>query len=98
MPDDGATSRHDASDAPPHSEPHPEGTAKPTGPDALADALERVAEAREYFAHLLAVEIERIKLRFRRAATWAVVGITALVLLLAILIAAAGLLLEGLAE
>jgi hypothetical protein len=98
MPDDGATSPYDASDAPPQSEPHTDGSAKPTGPDALADALERVAEAREYFAHLLAAEIERLKLRFRRAASWAVVGLTAVVLLLAILIAAAGLLLEGLAE
>jgi hypothetical protein len=94
MPDDGAKS--DAPGASSGSEQaHDQ---QPTGPDALADALHRVAEAREYFAHLLAAEIEKLKLRFRHAAMWAVVGITALVLLLAILVAAAGLLLTGLAE
>jgi hypothetical protein len=98
MPRDGATSPHDASHASSQPEPDETHRTEPTGPDALADAVERLGEAREYFAHLLAVEIERFKLRLRRAAIWAVVGLTALVLLLAVLVAAAGLLLTGLAQ
>jgi hypothetical protein len=89
MADDGANSEHDPADA---------SSARPTGPDALQEALHRVGEAREYFTHLVAAEIERVKLRLRTAAAWAVVAITALVLLLAVLVAAAGLLLLGLAE
>jgi hypothetical protein len=98
MPDDGATSGHDASEPSSQSEPHQHGHKEPTGPDALAEALRRLAEAREYFAHLVAAEVESFKLRLRRAAMWAVIGLTALVLLLAVLVAAAGLLLAGLAE
>ncbi len=98
MPDDGATSPNDASHASSQSESDESHRTQPTGPDALADAIERFGEAREYFAHLLAAEIERFKLRLRRAAIWAVIGLTVLVLLLALLVAAAGLLLTGLAE
>ncbi|HEY2826998.1 MAG TPA: phage holin family protein [Pirellulales bacterium] len=98
MPDDGAKFPHADSDASSQSDPERQNPSPPTGPDALADAIHRLAEAREYIAHLLAAEIEKFKLRFRRAAAWAVIGITALVLLLAILVAAAGLLLTGLAE
>ena len=89
MAHNGANPEHDPVDT---------SSAKPTGPDALNEALNRVGEAREYFTHLVAAEIERLKLRLRSAAAWAVVAITALVLLLAILVAAAGLLLFGLAE
>src|SRR5262249_43102981 len=94
MPSDGEKFTPDSSHSSSQSEPDPTRD-EPIGPDALADALHRVAEAREYVVHLAAVEIERLKLRFRRAAVWAVAGITALVLLL---VAAAGLMLEGLAE
>ena len=97
MPSEGEKFTPDSSHSPSQSESEPT-HAEPTGPDALADALQRVAEAREYVVHLAAVEIERLKLRFRRAAVWAIAGITALVLLLAVLVAAAGLMLEGLAE
>ncbi|HEY2762108.1 MAG TPA: hypothetical protein VGI75_15225 [Pirellulales bacterium] len=89
MANDGANSDHD---------PAEPSSAQPTGPDALHEALHRVGEAREYLAHLVAAEIERFKLRLRTAAAWAVVAITALILLLATLVAAAGLLLLGLAE
>ncbi|HTQ38471.1 MAG TPA: hypothetical protein VMJ32_05560 [Pirellulales bacterium] len=98
MPDDGAIPPHDAANT---SSPHAtddQRTTEPTGPDALAESLQRIAEAREYFAHLLAAEIERFKLRLRKAAMWAIVGLTALVLLLALLVAATGVLLAGLAE
>jgi hypothetical protein len=90
MPDDAAPPPPESksSDTPP----------EPSGPDALAEALRRVAEAREYLVYLLAAEIDRFKLRLRRAAMWAVVGITALVILLALLVAAAGLVLVGVAQ
>jgi hypothetical protein len=57
-----------------------------------------LAEAREYIAHFIAAEVERLKLLVRRAAIWAIAGLTAVVLLLAIIVAAAGLLLFGLAQ
>ena len=98
MPRDGATSPHAESEASSHFEANESRDARPTGPDALADAVERLGEAREYIAHLIAAEIERIKFRLRKAAIWTIAGLTALVLLLAILMAAAGLLLNGLAQ
>ncbi len=52
----------------------------------------------KYIAHLIAVEFERLKLRFRRATIWAIAGLTAVVVLLAIIVAAAGLLLFGLSQ
>jgi hypothetical protein len=72
--------------------------AEPTGPDALNEAMRRVAEAREYFVYLLAVELDRLKLRFRRILIWAAVGIAALFVLLAVLVSATALLLWGLAD
>ncbi len=98
MPSDGATPPHAESDPSPHSDSNESRQAPPRGPDALADAIQRLAEAREYIAHFIAAEVERLKLRLRRAAIWAIAGLTAVVLLLAILVAAAGLLLFGLAQ
>jgi hypothetical protein len=97
MPSDGATPPHADSDPSPHSDSD-ESRQAPRGPDALADALQRLAEAREYIAHFIAAEVERLKLLVRRAAIWAIAGLTAVVLLLAIIVAAAGLLLFGLAQ
>jgi hypothetical protein len=108
MPGGGAKFPHDAPHASQPHAPQPSGPephaaeqsqpAEPTGPEALAEALRHVAEAREYFVHLLTAEIERFKLRLRKVAVWAVVGLIAIVLLLALLAAAVGLLLFGLAE
>jgi hypothetical protein len=70
----------------------------PTGPDAFNEALNRVAEAREYLVYLLAVEFDRLKLKFRRLIIWAAVAVAALVVLLAILVAAVALILWGLAD
>lgn len=69
-----------------------------TGPDALQEALERVAEARENLVYLAAVELDRVKLKFRRLIIWAVVAVAALIVLLAILVSATALLLFGLAD
>jgi hypothetical protein len=98
MPSDGATPSHAESDPSPQSDFDKSRQEPPRGPDALADAVERLAEAREYIAHLIAAEFERLKLRFRRATIWAIAGLTAVVLLLAIIVAAAGLLLFGLSQ
>jgi hypothetical protein len=112
MPDEGSTPPHNTSaGSPDHAPPDhgssdrgpsdrgPEQTTShpPTGPDALAEALRRLAEAREFFVHLLVAEIGKFKLRLRQGAMWAIAGLTAVVLLLAILVSAAGLLLFGLA-
>ena len=67
------------------------------GPEAVAEAMKHFAEAREYLAYLAAVEFDRLKLRLRRAAMWAIIGIAAVVVFLAILVTAVGLLLWGLA-
>src|SRR5438128_1108790 len=96
MPDDGSRKSQSNPTGDP-SAPKADPT-EPTGPDALAEALRHVAEAREYLIHLAVAEINRFKLRLRRAAIWAVAGLTALVLLLAILVASAGLLLFGIAQ
>src|SRR5262245_54912606 len=69
-----------------------------TGPDAFNEAVRKVAEAREDFAYLLAVEFDRLKLRFRRFLIWAAVAIAALIVLLAVLVSATALLLWGLAD
>lgn len=96
MPDDGSSkSQSNPTGDPSTPKVDP---IEPTGPDALAEALRHIAEAREYLIHLAAAEIDRFKLRLRRAAIWAVIGLTALVLLLAILVASAGLLLFGVAQ
>jgi hypothetical protein len=68
-----------------------------SGPDALEEAMTRVAEAREYFAHLVAAEVDRFKLKVRRILLWTAAGVVALVLLLTVLVAAAFLLLSGIA-
>jgi hypothetical protein len=57
----------------------------------------RVAEAREYFGHLLAAEVDRFKLKVRRILLWTAAGVVALVLLLTVLVSAAFLLLSGIA-
>jgi hypothetical protein len=69
-----------------------------TGPEALNDAVRRVAEAREDLVYLAAVEIDRWKLKMRRMIIWAAVGIAALIVFVAILISATALLLWGLAD
>src|SRR5262249_55899137 len=74
------------------------GDAQPTGPDALDEALRHAAEARDYFAYWLAAQADRVKLRLRRAAMWAIVGLAALAILLAIVMTAAALLLVGVAD
>lgn len=71
---------------------------EPTGPDAFNEAVRRVAEAREDFVYLLAVEIDRLKLKFRRFVILAAVAIAALIVLLAVLVSATALLLWGLAD
>jgi hypothetical protein len=71
---------------------------EPTGPDAFNEAVRRVAEAREDFVYLLAVEFDRIKLKFRRFVIVAAVAIAALIVLLAVLVSATALLLWGLAD
>jgi hypothetical protein len=80
--------------APPPDAPQPE----PTGPDALADALRRLGEALEFLSHLATAEFDRLKLRFRRVAMWAIVVAAGVVVLLAILVSATGLLLVGIAQ
>lgn len=70
----------------------------PGGPDALAEALRHLAEAREYLVYLIAVQVDRLRLQFRRAASFAILAIAGLAILVAILMTAAGLLLWGLAD
>jgi hypothetical protein len=83
---------------PDESAPPPEPTHEPRGPDALADALQRVAEALDFLSHLAASEFDRLKLRLRQLAVRAIVAAAGIVVLLAILVSATGLLLEGIAE
>jgi Putative Actinobacterial Holin-X, holin superfamily III len=83
---------------PDESAPPPEPTHEPRGPDALADALHRVAEALDFLSHLAAAELDRLKLRLRRLAVWAIVAAAGIVVLLAVLVSATGLLLAGIAE
>jgi hypothetical protein len=58
--------------------------ARPTGPDALDEAIRHAAEARGYFTYWLAAEADRLKLRLRRIVMWAIVGLAGLTILLAI--------------
>ena len=67
------------------------------GPDALAEAMRRLAEARTYAVYWGAAEFDRLKLRFRRIVMWAIVGIVAVVILCSLLVAAAFMLLFGVA-
>lgn len=99
MPDVGQHSPHNegSADAHAHGEENVAGR-KPTGPDALDEAIRHAAEARDYFTYWLAAEADRIKLRLRRAAMWAIVGLAALAIVVAIVMTAAGLLLVGIAE
>lgn len=83
-------------DLDPPVSPPPEDAA--TGPDAINEAMRRVAEAREYAVHLLSVELDRLKLKFRKLLIWAIVGIAALFVLVSILVSATALLLWGLAD
>jgi hypothetical protein len=83
-------------DAIPNSQADGQSEAK--GPEAVHEAFERLGEGREYFVYWAAAEFDRLKLRLRKAAVWGIVGLAAMVVLLAILMTAAGLLLVGLAE
>jgi hypothetical protein len=67
------------------------------GPDAFAEAMQRLAEVREYASYLATAEIDKLKLKARRIAILAVAGIVAGILGLAILVSAAALLLQGVA-
>src|SRR3954453_9939610 len=78
--------------------PNRRADAEKVGPDAFKEALGRLAEAREYVGHLAAAELDRVKLKVRRALMWAAAGVVGLVLMLAVLVSAAFLLLAGIAE
>ncbi|MCC7083386.1 MAG: hypothetical protein IT427_00085 [Pirellulales bacterium] len=64
----------------------------------MNEAIRRVAESREYLAYWMAVEFDRLKLRFRRLLIWAAIGFAILMVFVAILISAAAMLLWGLAD
>jgi len=100
MPDVGQHSPHNEVPADAHTvdDKKSSGDAEPTGPAALDEALRHAAEAREYLVHWLAAEADRVKLRLRRWAIWAIVGLAGLAILLAVIMTAAGLLLVGVAE
>jgi hypothetical protein len=70
---------------------------EPKGPDAFAEALRRMGEAREYAGYLAAAQIDKFKLKLRRIAILAIAGIVAGILGLAILVSAAAILLQGVA-
>jgi hypothetical protein len=91
-----------ASSAQPQTEDSPAGAASESGdaakgPDALLEARNRVGEAWQYLVYLAAAEIDRFKLKIRKALMAAILGIMALVIALAILAAAAGILLWSIA-
>jgi hypothetical protein len=98
MPDIGQHSPHNEAPADGHALDDEKAGAQPTGPDALNEALRHASEAREYFVHWLAAEADRLKLRLRHLAIWAIVALAGLAILLAIVMTAAGLLLVGVAE
>jgi hypothetical protein len=100
MPDVGQHSPHNElpADGHAHDDGKDSGGTQPVGPDALDEALRHASEAREYFAHWLAAEADRLKLRLRHLAIWAIVAVAGLAILLAIVMTAAGLLLVGVAE
>src|SRR5215467_5059373 len=98
MPDIGQHSPHNEVPTNGHAPDDEKASGQPTGPDALDEALRHASEAREYFAHWLAAEADRLKLRLRHWAIWAIVGLAGLAILLAIIMTAAGLLLVGVAE
>jgi hypothetical protein len=98
MPDVGHHSPHDEAPADPYATQDESAGAPPTGPDALNEALRHAAEAREYFIYWLAAEADRLKLRLRRVAMWAMVGLVGLAILVAVIMTATGLLLVGVAE
>src|SRR4051794_16556902 len=67
------------------------------GPDAFAEAMQRLGEVREYASYLAVAEIDKLKLKVRRIAVLAAAGIVAGILGLAILVSAAAILLQGIA-
>jgi hypothetical protein len=67
------------------------------GPDAFAEAMQRLGEVREYASYLAAAEIDKLKLKARRIVILAAAGIVAGILGLAILVSAAAILLQGIA-
>lgn len=102
MSDLGAPFPTESESAPPDdaAEPLPDSqpAAEPSGPDAFAEAVERLREAQDYFAYLLAVEFDRVRLYIRRAASWAILGLAGVAVLVAILMTAAGLLVWGISD
>jgi Putative Actinobacterial Holin-X, holin superfamily III len=74
---------------------NPRADAPKIGPDALKEALGHVAQAKEYVGHLASAELDRFKLKIRRALMWAAAGVVALMLGLSVLVPAAFLLLAG---
>jgi hypothetical protein len=71
---------------------------QPKGPDAFVEALRHLGEAREYAEYLAAAEIDKFKLKLRKIAVLAAAGVVAGILGLSILISAAAILLQGIAQ
>lgn len=84
--------------ATPGSDGDSAGSPGATGPDALYEAVQRVAEAREDLVYMAGVEFDRFKLKFRRVIIWIIVAVAVVFLFLAVLISATALLLWGLAD
>ncbi len=102
MPDDGSPDSQEANPGTPlpddaNATTDAQSADDRRGPDAFNEALQHLAEAREYAAYLAAAEFDRLKMRLRRAAMWAIIGLAAVVVFLAILVTAVGMLLWGLA-
>jgi len=92
---------HDESgQAPNDASPNPQADSQSEakGPEAVHEAFQRLGEGREYLVYWAAAEFDRLKLRLRKAAVWGIVGLAGIVIVLAILMTAAGLLLVGIAE
>ena len=70
----------------------------PRGPEALEEALHRAGQAREEAVHLMAVEIDRVKLKVRKLLILAALACLAAFAVVAILFVAIALALFGLAE
>lgn len=75
-----------------------ESNGRPAGPDAMADAVRRLAEARDYAVYFVAAETERIKLKVRRVLLWVAAGVVAALLVVTVLVTATALLLWSIAS
>jgi hypothetical protein len=70
---------------------------QPKGPDAFKEAMHRLGEAREYAGYLAAAHIDKLKAKARRIAVQAALGMVGAIILLALLVSAAALVLQGVA-